>query len=292
MRKKMTQTLFSSSLVPSRSIWTRASAYPVKYEASWRLDTLCFPTSTYNGSKLSDFNFFNIFTMPRSHNLLFRGMSKKESDCVFNKKMDGFVGREPSVFRSKDKEKMMIAHQSGDIMGISTSMSLDAAKSWSRGKEHEIMVFDLNNIPKRETHYQKYEAGELGVNPIDGEYIDFSGEAECTLSGAHISACVARVEKVGLLFWKIEFNPLYVDVKMLPPDLRREFKDVVRSFYDLIQTKKPDSEKVKEYEKKELNFYLKVADTLGYSEEHKAAIVSHFKGKGVEIEYKEGPDLK
>ncbi|WP_133138275.1 hypothetical protein [Legionella tucsonensis] len=215
-------------------------------------------------------------------------MSKKESDCVFNKKMNGFVGREPRAFRSKDIERLMIEHQSGNTKGISTSFSLDTAKSF-RGKKHEVMVFDLKNIPKSERYNQKYEPGEMGVS-VTGDDIDYSHEAECTLSGAHISSCIARVES-GLLFWKVEFNPLYIDLKMLPPDLKEEFREVLNSFYDLIQTRKPSSEKVNEYEQKELHFYLKVADALDYSEEHKAAIVSHFKGKGLEFEKKEGPDI-
>lgn len=283
-------TLFPANLSTARSLWTRASVYPVTHDVSWRMQTLCFPTSTFNGSKLSDFNLFDIFTMPRTYSLLFRGMSKKESDCVFNKKMNGFVGREPSAFRSKNIKRLMIEHQSGNIKGISTALSLDSAQSFSWGKDHEIMVFDKKNIPKPEMYYQKYEPGEMGVS-VTGDDLDYSHERECTISGAHVSSCIARVQRVGLLSWKIEFNPLYVDLKMLPPDLKKEFRDVVNSFYELIQTRKPSSDKVNEYEQKELNFYLKVADELDYSEEHKAAIVSHFKGRGIEFERKEGPDI-
>ncbi|WP_454782829.1 hypothetical protein [Legionella sp. WA2022007384] len=299
------RTIFASNLKgggpSSRSLWTRAQSYPTTFSSQWTIEMHCFPTSTFFGKRLHECNLFSLFSMPRSYNLAFRGMSKLEADCEYNQRMHGLVGRSPRSFRIEEKESEMLEHQRGNIKGISTSRTLSSAKSFANrlAKDYEIMVMDLENIPEEELYHQKYIEGAMGVNST-GEPTDYSHENECTLSAAHISSCVARVNRKNMLAWDIEYNPLYVDQKLLSSELKLEFKQVLHTFYDLIQTKKPDPDEVKKYGKIELDFYLKVAQELDYSEEHKAAIVSYLSGgkslelfEEMELETeKKGPDLK
>lgn len=263
----------------ARNLWTRSTPYPITNTKSWKIDTLCFDTNTFQGTKITDINIYEFFTMSRSHGLLLRGMHKDEADCKYNQQMHGLVGRNPASFRSENKEDEMLQHQKGNIKGISTSFTLTAAKSFANGlaKSHEILVFDSNNIPEQERHNQTYDSSVMELSST-GEPIDYSHEAECTVSGIHVSSVVARVDRISMLSWKIECNPLYIDQKLLPEDLKQDYKEVLSSFYNLIQTQSPDPVEMKKYSEKELNFYLKVAEKLNYSEDHKAAVVSFLRG--------------
>ncbi|WP_454786015.1 hypothetical protein [Legionella sp. WA2024007413] len=274
--------LFASNVKrgPSnRALWTRAQSYPTTFSSQWTIEICCFPTSTFGGKKLHEFNLFNLFSMPRTYNLAFRGMSKLEADCEHNQKMHGLVGRNPGSFRLKEKENEMLEHQRGNIKGVSTSLTLSSAKSFANylAKDHEIMVMNLENIPEQERYHQIYIQGAMGMSSTGNE-TDYSHENECTLSAAHISSCLARVDRKNLLAWKIEYNPLYVDQKLLSSELKREYEQVLHKFYDLIQTKTPDPDEVKKYGKQELDFYLSMAKELDYTEEHTSALISYLSG--------------
>ncbi|WP_131795165.1 hypothetical protein [Fluoribacter gormanii] len=45
----------------SRALWTRAQSYPKTLSSRWTIETYCFPTSTFIGKKLEEFNLFSLF---------------------------------------------------------------------------------------------------------------------------------------------------------------------------------------------------------------------------------------
>ncbi|PWY55411.1 hypothetical protein DGG96_12345 [Legionella qingyii] len=103
--------VFSSNIKSSpssRSLWTRTQSYSKTLSSQWTIETQCFPTSTFSGKKLDEFNLFSLFYIPRTYNLAFRGMSKLEADCKYNQEMHGLVGRSPRSFRVEEKEIEML----------------------------------------------------------------------------------------------------------------------------------------------------------------------------------------
>jgi hypothetical protein len=257
----------------ARYLWSREINYPLINTSGWTIESRCFETSTLRGKPLNDRNLFKVFT-DQEHigKIVFRGMAKTESDCKYNQDIHGLVGRDPSIFTDrKNLDYIMSQHQGGNVKGVCTSINFRTGKSFANNlnKADEVMIIDLRNVPEKERYSQQYVPGAMGISST-GDDVDYSNEGEITLSGAHTSASVARVNRKNLMSWIVESNPCYVDQDLLSEDLKEKYAKTLDSYYDYIHA--PSDDKKIAFKELERNFYQEIGEKLNYSDTHKAAI--------------------
>jgi hypothetical protein len=257
-------TLFSRGaghVKSSRALWTAAnSGYydDVTATESMVLKTLGFKSSTFKGTPLirqlagptqtstapTPYSLMQLLWNPWKEKLVVRGQSEAESLDATNRQMKGILGRSKLFVFKDDKfkildteatKKNMAKHQDGDIKGVSTTLKFTTGFSFGNwlGKGHEMLVFNTGSIPATQQQFQDYDRSDSQLS-VSGEPMDYSGERELTLSAAHCSTILGKVQRPGFFSLSMELNPMYVDVEILSPQLKEKYDDLIMKFYTTV----------------------------------------------------------
>ncbi|KGP64329.1 hypothetical protein EP47_00330 [Legionella norrlandica] len=272
--------------VARRSLWTGASKrdyYPSTKQEKWIFSSHCFPTTTFRGKKILDPEFdnaFNFLMNAKYERLVFRGMQKRETKDPINIALAGLIGRKPLVVYDESKQvkleetkESVKKHRKGDVRGVSTTAKLGMGLSFSNylPKSHLMIVVDLVNVPKNQRYAQDYtESVDVDAG---GQLVNYSHEGEITISSVHASAVLMRVTRDGLSI-NIEYNPLYIDQNLLPQELKEDYEDLLKTFYetayDIRNTE--DVELIKAFQTKQNAFYRRVAEYMQLDTSHTKAL--------------------
>ncbi|KTD78444.1 hypothetical protein [Legionella waltersii] len=304
-----------SRKVSSRALWTAAnSGYYDKVTASERyvLTTHGFTSCTFKGLPLlkqpsspkqasvrPPYSVMGLLMNPWLEKCVVRGQSNAESMSALNRQMKGILGRAKLFVFKDDKlkeldveatRKNMLKHQDGDIKGVSTTLKFWTGFSFGNwlGKGNEMLVFNTLNIPQTQQQFQIYERTDAQLS-VTGDTMDYSGESELTLSAAHCSTVLGKVQRPGFLSLSMELNPMYVDVETLSPDLREKYQDLMTHFYVTVymiwDNPKDKPALVKEFQMAQKDFYkdFVIESILGKDPLRVAAIEQELGGLDLDL---------